>query len=274
MNEEQLYERIDSYLSGRMPPEEAAAFRREMAADPALAAEVALHRGIADAVEGEKEELALRDKIGAILEKGRAEAARPPARRRFLFHFPLRIAAAVTLITLAVVAAYFYLNPSGGDNPEALFAQYIDYPSSIYEEESVRSGERQGTEEEEQAARLDSLWVAAGRLYRQEQYTEALALLDQLERLETLLFDQPSSHYHFSKGILQAQAGQYRAAIFSFEQVRASYTEEAAWKRAVTMLRLEGRRAGAIRALREISRAETPRREDARALLEQLGAGD
>ncbi|MCB0579326.1 MAG: hypothetical protein KDD10_08475 [Phaeodactylibacter sp.] len=44
MNKEQLYETIEAYLEGKLPAEERRAFEQEIAADPELKMEVALHR--------------------------------------------------------------------------------------------------------------------------------------------------------------------------------------------------------------------------------------
>ena len=43
-NDEQLFFKIEDYLRGKLPPEEAAAFEREIAADPELAETVEMHR--------------------------------------------------------------------------------------------------------------------------------------------------------------------------------------------------------------------------------------
>lgn len=270
MNEEQLYERIESYLSGQMPSEDAAAFRREMESDPALAAEVALHRGIAEAVAEEEEAEDLDNKIGAVLKKGRGEAVGPSARRRFLSRPLLRAAASAALLILAALAAYFYL--SRADNSlEALFAEYVGYPESIYEESTMRSAEGQAPERAAQASRLDSLWKAADVLYRQGRYQEALGVLEEIGRPESGSLSGDASKLHYYRGILQARAGQYAGAASSFEQVAAEYDEDAAWKRALALLRLEGRREEAVGLLREISGSDTPQKDNARELLERLG---
>lgn len=57
-----LYEKIESYLLGRLPAGEHAAFEAEIQSDPVLAEEVALHRDLIVAT-GEEDVLALRKKI-------------------------------------------------------------------------------------------------------------------------------------------------------------------------------------------------------------------
>ena len=270
MNEAQRYERIESYLSGQMPPEEAAAFRREMETDPGLEAEVALHRGIAEAVAEEEDVQNLEGKIGAILEKGRGEAAGLAARRRFLSRPLLRVAASAALLIVAALAAYFYLSRAD-DSPEALFAEHVSYPESIYEASTVRSAEGQTPERAAQAARLDSLWKAADALYRQGRYQEALGVLDETGRPENGPLSGNASRLHYYRGILQARAGQFAGAVSSFEQVAVEYNEDADWKRALALLRLEGRREEAVALLRGISDSDTPQKDRARELLERLG---
>lgn len=270
MSEAQRYERIESYLSGQMPPEEAAAFRREMEADPGLEAEVALHRGIAEAVIEEEDVQDLEGKIGAILEKGRGEAAGLAARRRFLSRPLLRVAASAALLIVAALAAYFYLSRAD-DSPEALFAEYVSYPESIYEASTVRSAEGQTPERAAQASRLDSLWKAADALYRQGRYQEALGVLDKTGRPENGPLSGNASRLYYYRGILQARAGQFAGAVSSFEQVAVEYNEDADWKRALALLRLEGRREEAVALLREISDSDTPQKDRARVLLERLG---
>ncbi len=51
MTEEQLYHKIEAYLFGELPPEEAEAFARQIGEDPALARQVELHRLEHDAME-------------------------------------------------------------------------------------------------------------------------------------------------------------------------------------------------------------------------------
>ncbi len=138
----------------------------------------------------------------------------------------------------------------------------------------MRSQEEAGQEREGVAARLDSLWLRADELYQAGQFELALATLQEVETQEKQLFGQPSSRLHYYRGILQALTKQYRAALSSFERVSATYTEEAAWKRALILLRFEGRRQGAIRALRAIANSSTPRQGEARELLEKLGVED
>lgn len=57
MSEMKLFEQIEDYLKNRLSPEERQAFEAEMAANPAIAEAVALHRDMMNAVDDQEEEL-------------------------------------------------------------------------------------------------------------------------------------------------------------------------------------------------------------------------
>lgn len=267
MGNEELYEKIESYLSEQMPAEEAEAFRQELATNPELAAEVALHQSMAEAVNEDEEIEDLDHKISAILQKGKAKRPEVSPKSRFSFRPTFRLAAAIAILVIAAIATYFYLNQVD-NSPQALYAQFIDNPSSIYEEQNLRSEDAPAIQPV--LVQLDSLWKKADQEYGEEQYQDALDVLQQIEAIEVQLFQQASSRFYYYKGILLAKDEQFLAALTAFEQVRANYTEDANWKRAVILLRLAGRQEEALSMIREISTASTPRQADALRLLERL----
>lgn len=267
MGNEELYDRIEAYLSDQMTPEEAEAFRKEVTANPDLAAELALHQSVAEAVDESEEIDDLNHKISAILQKRKSKSLAVASKRRFILRFPLRIAAAITFLVIAGVAAYYYWN-SGGNNPQALYAQFVDYPSSIYEEQNLRAEDAPNLEST--LVQLDSLWQKADQFYKEGKNEAALRVLQQVEALEVQRLPQASSRLYYYRGILQAKSEQFLGALSSFEQVKTSYTEDAKWKSALILLRLDGRRAEAMLLIREISTSSTPRKADALRLLEAL----
>jgi len=267
MGNEELYDRIEAYLSEQMTPEDAEAFQKEIAKNPDLAAELALHQNVAEAV-GEEEEIEdLDHKISLILEKGKSNNSKVTKQNQFKFHPYLRIAAAIVLLIIASVVAYFYWS-TNRNSPHVLYAKFVDYPSSIYEAQNLRSEDTPVVQPE--IVQLDALWQKADEWYQKGEYQEALIVLQQVKPLEVQVFQENSSHFYYYQGILQAKTKEYPAALVSFEQVEINYTEDAKWKRALILLRLGDRREEALSMIREISSSSTPRQADAMRLLERL----
>lgn len=271
MGNEELYDKIEAYLSKQMTPEEVAAFRKELETNPDLAAELALHQGMAEAMQEEEELEDLGKKMSAIIKKKGVNTAETSKKNRFTLSLSFRSAAAVTLLILAALAAYFYFksNPS---TTQELYAQFIDYPASIYEEQVLRTGDPSSLEPT--VARLDSLWKKADQQYQEENIEEALALLVEIETLEMIAYPQASSRLYFYRGIMQAKAELFSAAVASLEQVKTNYTEEANWKKALLLLHMENRREEAVSIIRSISTSSSPRKEDALKLLDTLSSMD
>ncbi|MCB0610354.1 MAG: hypothetical protein KDD12_21705 [Lewinella sp.] len=89
MEKERLYEQIEAYLAGDLPGEERRSFERQLAEDPVLAAEVALHRQAAKAL-GDPEKLAFRQKLTELAgEFPESPGRKGPNLRRW---FPLILA--------------------------------------------------------------------------------------------------------------------------------------------------------------------------------------
>ncbi|MBX2871518.1 MAG: hypothetical protein KTR30_05445 [Saprospiraceae bacterium] len=272
MGNEELYDKIEAYLSEQMTSEEKEAFRKEVDNNPDLAAELALHQGMAEAMQEEEELEDLGKKIGAIIRKDKNTSPEISAKRRFSLPVSLRAAAAIALLLIAALAAYFYLRTDATTSTQELYAQFVDYPSSIYEEQILRTEDNPSVQPA--IIRLDSLWKKADDGYQAGKNAEALSLLVEIEALEEQVFGQASSRFFYYQGILAAKTGQFSAALASFEQVKTNYTEDAKWKKALILLRLENRREEALAILKEISTASTPRQKDALSLLKLLSSSN
>jgi len=73
MNEDELYDKLEQYVRGKLPPEEAAALERDIAADPDLQEQLRLHR-----LELESHEFLLREKLRANVREWIAEPPPEP----------------------------------------------------------------------------------------------------------------------------------------------------------------------------------------------------
>lgn len=103
---EQLYERIEAYLAGTLPEEERARLEQEIASDPALAEEVALHRSL-DNMLSDREKMSFRRKLDEV---GQAYAQPPSSGSRWLWP-------ALILVAVVAVSGWFLLRPSSEPLP-------------------------------------------------------------------------------------------------------------------------------------------------------------
>lgn len=117
MEKEALYERIEAYLAGDLPPEEREEFERQMAADPALAAEVALHRRLEKAL-SDKPKQDFRRKVADLAEEFPPPSGQGPVKGS-LFRWWLPV-----LAVLVTVAVWWQLTRPDRESPE----QVMDAP--------------------------------------------------------------------------------------------------------------------------------------------------
>ncbi len=116
--DEMLFDKIEAWLRGKLPPAEAAAFEAEIAADPELAELVRVHRleqqGLEWLVERD-----LRAKMNAWVRTAE-EIPQPAVVRRPVFVQRWRIAAAAAAVVLAGIFGWWLLRPQadvGGPTP-------------------------------------------------------------------------------------------------------------------------------------------------------------
>lgn len=94
MNKEQLYETIEAYLEGKLEAEACHAFEREMADDPELRAEVALHKKMQEEL-GRSGKAALREQLRQI---GQEFPLEKKGRRAISWLMPVSVALAASII--------------------------------------------------------------------------------------------------------------------------------------------------------------------------------
>jgi len=263
MEKEVLFDRIDRYLQGMMEEAERAAFEKEMEQQPTLKQEVALHRELAEAV-GEKEVQAFEAVLNKVHEAYRSQQAAQPAPvvsmkreapaggKGFLVaawrrHGRYALAAAVVLLALIFLPRLIPQQPS----PEALFAANFEpFPNQF----QLR-GEQ------------DSLLNQFAAFYGQQQYSQALQVLAQLEAADPSLKNQLA----FYRGICELATGNTPAAIEALQPLQESplLGENARWYLALAYLK-EGQTTTASQLLNQLVQEGSTYAPKAKKILDQL----
>jgi tetratricopeptide (TPR) repeat protein len=253
-----------------MSEAERSAFEKDLEKDVELAREVRLHREIAEAVL-ETDIVDLSGELRSIARKSAAEMQGAP---RALFS--RRWAALAAALALLLAAGWrVFRSSQAPPDPAALFAAYVDLPDVLERPILIRSTEEalaapKSTPDEESG--LEN-WLELAAAYEAGQYEAALLALERFRTLDPDFDRTYANTYHYYLGLLRLRLAQPEAAAQSFAQVNAGdYAEDAAWKRAMALLLVDGRLEEAKAALRRIQDAVHPRKEDARRVLERLGA--
>lgn len=135
MANEQLSDKIEAWLKGKLPSAEAAAFQAEIAADPALAEEVDLHRLALHAIDHLSEQHLQQNVLawmeGVSIEDLRKKPEKPPAFTTYRQWF--WIAAALLLLSGAFI--FYQIAKSGAKKQRiaALEAEIKQRDSLLYE---------------------------------------------------------------------------------------------------------------------------------------------
>jgi hypothetical protein len=106
MNDEQLYEKLEQYVRGKLPPDEAGALEKAMQEDESLREQVRLHR-----LEVEAHEYLLREQLRENIKQWTTEAPATPNHRWIKWRIPLLL-----IVTFAMVGIWFFYQ----NMPEAL----------------------------------------------------------------------------------------------------------------------------------------------------------
>lgn len=104
MKKETLHEQIEAYLAGRLSEAERTAWEKQMADDPSLAAEVALHRRLEEVV-GDRDKLAFRQTLAELVQEFPAPSPKPGGK-------PYLRWGGLAFGLIALIGLWLYLRPA------------------------------------------------------------------------------------------------------------------------------------------------------------------
>ncbi len=260
MDETEKYERIERYLTGRMVASERQAFEEKLAKDPQLREEVSLHKELEEAVV--EPEIA---EFETALDKAMEDHRDNPARRRW----PAILLAVILLLSLLWLGSRWLKNRKPA--PAQIYAEYVDLPEALPDAIRLRSA-APGTDSSipHTIEQLRQNWSALNQAYQMGNYAKALSLLENLRSTHPEFVEENPERYYYHRGLLELQLNRPVASADSFARVQSgNYAENAAWKRAMTLL-LEGAPGGSQRSSAANQKQPHPRRAEARAVLKKL----
>ncbi len=208
--------KIDDFILGRLPEDEAAEFRVQLTQDIELQLAVAQRRELIDGIETHARQ-ALKQKLQNIHTEAFGESPATVARVRPLWP---RLAAAATILLLIAALGWWFWG-SGASSPEML---YVDY----YAAYDLNSGRR--SDGEADLRRIEEL-------YRAGDYAAAWPLL------QAQLQDQSAntSEWLLVAGIMQLELNQPATARQYFQQILDrqdfNYADQARWYSALAYLK-------------------------------------
>jgi hypothetical protein len=156
MTEAERYDKIEDYLKGRLSKSEEAAFEAQIAANPALASEVVLHRSMIEAT-GEEDVIAFEQQIRDILAEAKAEnvTAQTAVEKRNSFRTSNWIWMATTALLLAFAAIWYFSRPPktpdlppADNNTEAISPTSTNEQKKEIETEAAEKSSNKNNEEE------------------------------------------------------------------------------------------------------------------------------
>lgn len=259
MNQKEIDELIENYLTDNLSSSERKGFEERMASDPELRAEVQFYQEASEAI-SEKDVIALEDELSVII-KGKKDAIPNLQIRRWM-----AIAASVLLV-LGVGGWILYQSFDGQPTADTLYQSYLKLPNDLEESYSFRASNVPHKKDQ----------LPFGRnffeSYRSGQYQMALDQLASLNQDDLAPKDRGTFYYY--KGITHLQLDQPHAALSAFNQVNSGlYTENAEWYRVLCLLKTEGSTNNTKVALENLATKNHPRKTDAQRILSKLFTPD
>jgi tetratricopeptide (TPR) repeat protein len=152
MNEQARYDQIEAYLFGTLPEKERTAFEQEVANDPELAAQVAMHRAEHDAME-----LLIEEDTKAQFQAWAVEAEGDGKGPKIAGNQNGWIITLLAIAVLIIAGIYYWGSPTTESLSEGESVENVEPPgpeeTTTPEEEAVPPGEeRNNTSQEEQDA--------------------------------------------------------------------------------------------------------------------------
>jgi hypothetical protein len=252
------YEKIENYITGGLSAAEKAAFEQEMAANPALMAEVELYRQVdaqmSAATAAEAGAPALQRQLEALNRQYFGQSSGQPApvvpmkKRRWPYYLTGAVAAAV--LAFVLVRPLLTANPVSTDSLYAEFAQY-----------NMATDSDRGNGTANQSA-------AAISLFNKREFAKALPLLNRLSAADT------SSSLALALAACYTETGDSARAMGKLQEVEARWQSPAAvhsrvvWYKALLLLKYKNVE-GCRQALQTIP-ADSDFGDNATALLKKL----
>lgn len=134
---------------------------------------------------------------------------------------------------------------------QSLFSKHIQLPDELVSAKTTR-----GTAAESSALtqQIGTLWDQANAAYTSGNYTQAVDVLKQIEELDAAFETQSESSFYYALGNAQLKQGNAEAAQRSFANVRSGeLTEDAVWKRALSLVAVEEEQENATAAMQSIA---------------------
>ena len=212
--ENEMYDKINNWLSGEMPEKEKKAFEREMENNPALAREVVLAKEALAAV-NEKDIIAFREQMDGIMseEMPGAEHTKNNWKRFFI----------ITALFALGILAYLFLKkekpptPVKTLTPIALYETHFPPPENLILDENTRTGQVTAPAMDSLKKKAASLIRVLNKQFQERKYSEAFSTLDSIKNIDPAHHFIKNKGWHFSKGMLYLVTDQPAPAISSFK---------------------------------------------------------
>ncbi|MBK9017903.1 MAG: hypothetical protein IPM82_29830 [Saprospiraceae bacterium] len=151
---------------------------------------------------------------------------------------------------------------------QALFDANFNPQKSISAASILRDADTTATAPQtEENKRWNTLWKEVETKYFEQNFTEALALLQQIQVLDPT--GEYASETFYYAGLLHLQSGDAEQALNDFKKVVVGHTEDRDWYSALALLALD-RKAEAKLSLEKIVESKYPRQKEAAKILQHL----